>query len=125
MDSVWGYRLAITPTQKSKRRFLRYLKHKCVIHDRSYVEVISVSGDLDQMKKTFKNVFSDSFLMFQDIYTTGATRGTSFCYSDHGDCESDDNPNQNMLTNLIAPVNYIWLPPKGINYLKNRIIQVK
>eukprot|EP00375_Theileria_parva_P000244 XP_762913.1 hypothetical protein [Theileria parva strain Muguga] len=113
MDSVWGYRLAITPTQKSKRRFLRYLKHKCVIHDRSYVEVISVSGDLDQMKKTFKNVFSDSFLMFQDIYTTGATRGTSFCYSDHGDCESDDNPNQNMLTNLIAPVNYIWLPPKG------------
>ncbi|XP_955471.1 uncharacterized protein TA18235 [Theileria annulata] len=112
MDSVWGYRLAITPTQKSKRRFLRHLKHKCVIHDRSYVEVISVSGELEQMKKTFKLVFSDSFFMFQDIYTCGDTRGTSFCYSDYNS-ESDDNPDQNTLRNLIAPVNYIWLPTKG------------
>ncbi|BAM40822.1 uncharacterized protein TOT_030000084 [Theileria orientalis strain Shintoku] len=126
MDSVWGYRLALTPTQKSKRRFLRYLKQRCVIHDRSYLEVLSVTGEMKDLKNGFKHVFSDYYLMFQKVYTSGNLRGSCFCYSrrnepsvdtnkDHMDVDgqnSDKFFEVNDEYELIGPVNYLWVPEK-------------
>ncbi|UVC49621.1 ribonuclease P [Theileria orientalis] len=126
MDSVWGYRLALTPTQKSKRRFLRYLKQRCVIHDRSYLEVLSVSGEMQDLKNGFKHVFSDYYLMFQKVYTSGNLRGSCFCYSRRNEPSVDINNDRmdvdvqncdkkfelNDEYDLIGPVNYLWVPKK-------------
>ncbi|EKX73146.1 conserved hypothetical protein [Theileria equi strain WA] len=105
MTNIWGYRLALTSTQKSKRRFMRFTKRRCVIHDRSYTKIIAITGQVDSMKETFKHVFLDSEMIFIDSYLSGMVRGgCSFAYS-----TDKSNPK------LISPVNYIWKPSDGGN----------
>ncbi|KAK2465239.1 hypothetical protein APHAL10511_002593 [Amanita phalloides] len=44
MENMWGYRLAVQPTEKSFRSSHRASMHGSIIHDASYTSVIEVKG---------------------------------------------------------------------------------
>ncbi|KAI0333745.1 POP1-domain-containing protein [Cubamyces sp. BRFM 1775] len=50
MDNMWGYRLAITPTEKSFRPSHRASVHGSIIHDASYYATIELEGPEDILK---------------------------------------------------------------------------
>ncbi|KAI8986191.1 POP1-domain-containing protein [Trametes punicea] len=47
MDNMWGYRLAITPTEKSFRPSHRASVHGSILHDASYFATIELKGPED------------------------------------------------------------------------------
>lgn len=44
MTTLWGYRLALTPTLKSFRPAWRASKRKCIVSDTSYLGTIELEG---------------------------------------------------------------------------------
>ncbi|KAL1711123.1 ribonucleases P/MRP protein subunit POP1-domain-containing protein [Schizophyllum commune] len=50
MNNMWGYRLAIKPTEKSFRPSHRAAMHGSILHDASYEGPIEVSGPLEILK---------------------------------------------------------------------------
>ncbi|KAL0580130.1 Ribonucleases P/MRP protein subunit pop1 [Marasmius crinis-equi] len=44
MDNMWGYRLAVTPTEKSFRPSHRASEHHAILHDASYMGLIELKG---------------------------------------------------------------------------------
>ncbi|KAI0821998.1 POP1-domain-containing protein [Trametes gibbosa] len=50
MDNMWGYRLAITPTEKSFRPSHRASVHGSIIHDASYFSTIELLGPEDILR---------------------------------------------------------------------------
>ncbi|KDQ62383.1 hypothetical protein JAAARDRAFT_121761 [Jaapia argillacea MUCL 33604] len=51
METKWGYRLAITPTEKSFRPSHRAATHSSILHDASYQSLIQLSGPQDLLKR--------------------------------------------------------------------------
>ncbi|KAG6811630.1 hypothetical protein H0H92_006499 [Tricholoma furcatifolium] len=51
MENMWGYRLAVCPTEKSYRPSHRASVHGSIIHDASYHSVIELKGTEDILKK--------------------------------------------------------------------------
>ncbi|KAF4577137.1 hypothetical protein EYR36_005124 [Pleurotus pulmonarius] len=49
MEDVWGYRLAMHPTEKAFRPSHRAAQHGCIIHDASYLALIEISGALGSL----------------------------------------------------------------------------
>ncbi|KAH0484055.1 MAG: uncharacterized protein KVP18_004480 [Porospora cf. gigantea A] len=45
MEKFWGHHLATRQCEKSRRKAYRFSKHKCLVHDRSYLELIEISGN--------------------------------------------------------------------------------
>ncbi|KAH0477036.1 MAG: hypothetical protein KVP17_003228 [Porospora cf. gigantea B] len=45
MEKFWGHHLAARQCEKTRRKAYRYSKHKCLVHDRSYLELIEISGN--------------------------------------------------------------------------------
>ncbi|ORM42101.1 Ribonucleases P/MRP protein subunit POP1 [Babesia sp. Xinjiang] len=100
MATLWGHRLAYCTAQKCRRRCLRYCKRRCVIHDLSYVRVVSVSGTLPVLRQAFRSVFADSSLMFQDRLLSGEYQSQCYSYSSSGgSCR------------MICPTRFIWIVP--------------
>ncbi|KAJ7644080.1 ribonucleases P/MRP protein subunit POP1-domain-containing protein [Roridomyces roridus] len=52
MENMWGYRLAVTPTEKAFRPSHRASVHGAILHDASYQSIIQVSGP----EKILRNV---------------------------------------------------------------------
>ncbi|CDR96279.1 ribonucleases domain containing protein, putative [Babesia bigemina] len=102
MERLWGYRIAIRTTQKCRRRCLRNSSRRCVIHDLSYVLVVSVSGCMSALRRAFKNMFADSSIMFQSRLIRGEYRSQAFAYTNTGD-------NYRM----ICPVQFVWITPSA------------
>ncbi|KAL1736710.1 ribonucleases P/MRP protein subunit POP1-domain-containing protein [Schizophyllum commune] len=50
MKNMWGYRLAVKPTEKSFRPSHRAAMHGSILHDASYEGPIEVSGPLETLK---------------------------------------------------------------------------
>ncbi|KAI0373884.1 POP1-domain-containing protein [Pilatotrama ljubarskyi] len=50
MDNMWGYRLAITPTEKSFRPSHRASVHGSIVHDASYFATIELQGPEDILR---------------------------------------------------------------------------
>ncbi|KAI0763628.1 POP1-domain-containing protein [Trametes elegans] len=50
MDNLWGYRLAITPTEKSFRPSHRASVHGSILHDASYFATIELKGPEDILR---------------------------------------------------------------------------
>ncbi|KAI5827937.1 POP1-domain-containing protein [Schizophyllum commune Tattone D] len=50
MTNIWGYRLAVKPTEKSFRPSHRAAMHGSILHDASYEGPIEVSGPLEILK---------------------------------------------------------------------------
>ncbi|GBE62750.1 ribonucleases domain containing protein [Babesia ovata] len=102
MERLWGYRMAVRTTQKCRRRCLRNSMRRCVIHDLSYVLVVSVSGCMPALRRAFKNMFADSSIMFQDRLMQGEYRSQAFAYAKTGDSY-----------HMICPVQFVWITPSA------------
>ncbi|KAI1793285.1 POP1-domain-containing protein [Ganoderma leucocontextum] len=50
MDSMWGYKLAVTPTEKSFRPSHRASVHGSILHDASYFATIEIKGPEDVLR---------------------------------------------------------------------------
>ncbi|KAI0688915.1 POP1-domain-containing protein [Earliella scabrosa] len=50
MDNMWGYRLALTPTEKSFRPSHRASVHGSILHDASYFATIELKGPEDLLR---------------------------------------------------------------------------
>ncbi|CDO71682.1 hypothetical protein BN946_scf184915.g26 [Trametes cinnabarina] len=50
MDNMWGYRLAVTPTEKSFRPSHRASVHGSILHDASYFATIEIKGPEDILR---------------------------------------------------------------------------
>ncbi|TBU44510.1 POP1-domain-containing protein [Dichomitus squalens] len=55
MDNMWGYRLAITPTEKSFRPSHRASVHGSILHDASYFATIELKGPEDIIREALAN----------------------------------------------------------------------
>ncbi|KAG6836104.1 hypothetical protein H0H93_011331 [Arthromyces matolae] len=51
MENMWGYRLAVHPTEKSYRPSHRASVHGSIIHDASYYSIIEMKGDSGVLKR--------------------------------------------------------------------------
>ncbi|THH04517.1 hypothetical protein EW145_g5466 [Phellinidium pouzarii] len=51
MENMWGYRLAVTPTEKSFRPSHRASVHGCILHDASYDAIIELKGPETYLKE--------------------------------------------------------------------------
>ncbi|KAF9267501.1 POP1-domain-containing protein [Marasmius fiardii PR-910] len=56
MEDVWGYRLAITPTEKSFRPSHRASRHGAILHDASYQSLIELKGPEEILQSIFDMV---------------------------------------------------------------------
>ena len=50
MNNMWGYRLAVTPTEKSFRPSHRASYHHAILHDASYMGLIEIKGPEEILK---------------------------------------------------------------------------
>ncbi|KAL7280061.1 hypothetical protein ACG7TL_006476 [Trametes sanguinea] len=50
MENMWGYRLAVTPTEKSSRPSHRASVHGSILHDASYFATIELKGPEDTLR---------------------------------------------------------------------------
>ncbi|KAF9497689.1 POP1-domain-containing protein [Pleurotus eryngii] len=100
MEDIWGYRLAMQPTEKAFRPSHRAAQHGCIIHDASYLGLVEITGALGPL--------SDLLLLCCDPqgrppgaqrYTVGSRALDTHLYS----------PGQYPL-GLACPITIIWKP---------------
>ncbi|KAI5123460.1 hypothetical protein M0805_008830 [Coniferiporia weirii] len=100
METMWGYRLAVTPTEKSFRPSHRASVHGCILHDASYEAIIELKGPEAQLKEVVVSCCDPQSA------GPGAARfsnGSRVCYS------HIHKPNSYPF-NLIGPVEILWQP---------------
>ncbi|KAI0689073.1 NUC188 domain-containing protein [Cytidiella melzeri] len=100
MENMWGYRLAVTPTEKSFRPSHRASVHGSILHDASYLGLIEIKGP----ERVIRSIF-DRCCDFQGPsacakrFSSGARVFVTHFY------RRDSYP-----FNLIAPVQILWRP---------------
>ncbi|KAJ6512218.1 ribonucleases P/MRP protein subunit POP1-domain-containing protein [Mycena vitilis] len=55
MENMWGYRLAVTPTEKAFRPSHRASVHGSILHDASYQSIIQIQGPEKIVRTVLKN----------------------------------------------------------------------
>ncbi|KAG1733032.1 ribonucleases P/MRP protein subunit POP1-domain-containing protein [Suillus paluster] len=105
MENMWGYRLAVTPTEKSFRPSHRASMHGSILHDASYSSLIELKGP----EKILRNVLD----LCCDPQCTGMKRSMSGSRV----LETDLYKSGSYPFDLIAPVTIMWrpLPPAQTN----------
>lgn len=58
MTSLWGYKIAMSPTEKSYRACYRASARHCLVQDISYLGCIQVRGDIELLRQGFSRVTS-------------------------------------------------------------------
>ncbi|KAL1748033.1 ribonucleases P/MRP protein subunit POP1-domain-containing protein [Schizophyllum fasciatum] len=101
MKTMWGYRLAVQPTEKSFRPSHRAAKHGSILHDASYEGPIELSGRLEILKVALEQCCDcqgqagPAAARFADGSRTFATHLYEFQAYPFG---------------LISPISIIWEP---------------
>lgn len=49
METLWGHRIALTPTLKSHRPAFRAARRSCIVHDASYYAILELRGRRDDL----------------------------------------------------------------------------
>ncbi|KAG9057294.1 hypothetical protein FS842_007652 [Serendipita sp. 407] len=100
MENIWGYRLALHPTEKSMRPSHRAAVHGCIVHDSSYMAIIELRGKLLVLKRVLLRICGPL-----GISATAArfTNGSRICYAEM--YEDASYP-----FGFISPVQVIWEP---------------
>ncbi|KAG2135049.1 ribonucleases P/MRP protein subunit POP1-domain-containing protein [Suillus cothurnatus] len=98
MENMWGYRLAITPTEKSFRPSHRASMHGSILHDSSYHSLIELKGP----EKILRNILD----LCCDPQCTGMKRSMSGARV----LETDLYKAGSYPFDLIAPVTIMWRP---------------
>jgi ribonuclease P/MRP protein subunit POP1 len=65
MMNIWGYRLAVTPTNKGRRASFRAVRDHAVVHDASYHSLIELTGIQSNIITLLKSISNDSPLCQQ------------------------------------------------------------
>uniref|UniRef100_A0A182P1H8 Uncharacterized protein n=1 Tax=Anopheles epiroticus TaxID=199890 RepID=A0A182P1H8_9DIPT len=84
MTSRWGYRIPLTPCNKSYRSSYRATSRHCLVHDLSYEGCVEVSGEEDILKEGFRRVCSErvGLTIAAKAYTGGQRAGYVWLYED-------------------------------------------
>ncbi|KAG0698380.1 ribonucleases P/MRP protein subunit POP1-domain-containing protein [Suillus ampliporus] len=102
MENMWGYRLTVTPTEKSFRPSHRASVHGSILHDASYYSLIELKGP----EIILRNVLD----LCCDPQCTGMKRSMSGARV----LETDLYKQGSYPFDLIAPVTIMWRPlPAG------------
>eukprot|EP01071_Lankesteria_metandrocarpae_P004193 Lankesteria_metandrocarpae@DN3422_c0_g1_i1.p1 len=80
MDKLWGYRLAIKPTEKCQRLLYRHAGRHCVIHDRSYMQVVRLAGSLLYLRHVLVAIGVSARTLFSGSSLSGKYRRLGFCF---------------------------------------------
>lgn len=105
MESIWGYRLAIEPTEKSFRPSHRASVHGSILHDASYFALIELKGPEDIIRAVL-----DSCCDCQGP-SVGAKRSLSGARA----CDTHIYRYGTYPFNLIAPATVLWRPTCPFN----------
>ncbi|KEG03518.1 hypothetical protein YYE_01542 [Plasmodium vinckei vinckei] len=120
MIDIYGYKLALKNCSKISRRIFRYHKRKSLIHDMSYVEVIQISGNENDIIHILKKITNiEQANMIKGKYLLGILLGKMFIYKydpahEKNDTKTDQpgkEENQNFFNAencLICPAYFLW-----------------
>ncbi|PHJ23035.1 popld domain-containing protein [Cystoisospora suis] len=106
MVNVWGYRLASHPTQRCQRKLYRYSRHKVLIHDRSYMQLLELQGMPEDLMAVLRACGADISLAFSRPYLCGSQRGRLLL---HAAPRTGDDRKM-----LISPVEFLWKPAESV-----------
>ncbi|KAG6891353.1 hypothetical protein C0992_008468 [Termitomyces sp. T32_za158] len=100
MDNMWGYRLAVHPTEKSYRPSHRASVHGSIIHDASYHSIIELKGTETVLKRVLDTSCDPNGpTAGSKRYSCGSRALETYIY------KSGSYP-----FGLISPVTVIWKP---------------
>ncbi|KAK7056731.1 Ribonucleases P/MRP protein subunit pop1 [Paramarasmius palmivorus] len=97
MENMWGYRLAVTPTEKSFRPSHRASLHGSILHDASYEALVELKGP-ENVLTSILNVCCDPQSRVGKLASGGITLNTHFY-----------EPNSYPF-HLMCPVTIMWEP---------------
>ncbi|KAF7299081.1 hypothetical protein MIND_00856400 [Mycena indigotica] len=101
MENMWGYRLAVTPTEKAFRPSHRASVHGSIIHDASYYATFQIRGPQNILNKIL-TLISDP----QDIAPPGAPR----YHSGFRTCETHIYEPHQYPYGFVGTATIIWKP---------------
>ncbi|KAF8610299.1 POP1-domain-containing protein [Ceratobasidium sp. AG-I] len=104
MQDVWGYRLAIRPTEKSYRPSHRAAVHGSTIHDVSYISTLELAGELKVLCSLLKQCCDPCGV---GPWAARYCSGVRVCHTHMYGAGSWPN-------GLIAPATLIWKPVIGV-----------
>ncbi|KDQ20858.1 hypothetical protein BOTBODRAFT_320829 [Botryobasidium botryosum FD-172 SS1] len=102
MDHIWGYKLAVQPTEKSFRPSHRASVHGAILHDVSYFSTVQLHATESLLKKVLARCCDPSGHVEASRYTGGGRACETYIYG--------------MSTypfGLISPVTIIWRPSEA------------
>ncbi|SCO63669.1 ribonucleases P/MRP protein subunit POP1, putative [Plasmodium berghei] len=133
MTDIYGYKLALKNCDKISRRIFRYHKRKSLIHDMSYVEVLQISGNENDIIHILKKITNiEQANMLREKYLLGILLGKIFIYKyeniqgklkyeknnfqmnqlnqqeNHNLFKNNDNNFFNAKNCLICPAYFLW-----------------
>ncbi|GLB38480.1 putative POP1-domain-containing protein [Lyophyllum shimeji] len=101
MENMWGYRLAVHPTEKSFRPSHRASIHGSILHDASYYSLIELKGPEFILQKILDSCCDPHGPgPGSKRYSTGSRALETYIYKP-----------RSYPFNLISPVTIIWKPP--------------
>ncbi|KIK69651.1 hypothetical protein GYMLUDRAFT_212368 [Collybiopsis luxurians FD-317 M1] len=105
MENMWGYRLAVTPTEKAFRPSHRASIHGSILHDASYQSLVELKGPESTLKSLLEYL-SDPQLPSPGAprFTSGARVSKTFIY------EPNAYPH-----GLICPIHVMWRARLPVN----------
>ncbi|KAF9651561.1 POP1-domain-containing protein [Thelephora ganbajun] len=116
METLWGYRLALHPTEKAFRSSHRASRHGCILHDASYHEIIEVRAPQAVLIPLLDLCCESSASPGSVRYLTGSRACEALLYM----------PNSYPY-DLIGPITILWRPAVSLgsdNLPSSRIVWV-
>ncbi|ESS30442.1 POPLD (NUC188) domain-containing protein [Toxoplasma gondii GAB2-2007-GAL-DOM2] len=112
MVNLWGYRLASHPTQRCQRKLYRYSKHKALIHDRSYMQLLELRGSVEALSAVLVSCGADASVFLSRLFISGRQRGRLSLFT-RGLSEERRT--------FIGPAEFLWKPvePEPDDYSQN------
>ncbi|KAG9015712.1 hypothetical protein FRB90_004357 [Tulasnella sp. 427] len=99
MENLWGYRLAINPTEKAFRPSHRAALHSSIVQDVSYYGILELKGPEGLLKQSLSQICDPQSAIFSHCYISGAQACDTHIY----------RPGAYPL-GLICPCTTIWRP---------------
>ncbi|KAF8820885.1 POPLD (NUC188) domain-containing protein [Cardiosporidium cionae] len=81
MQNLWNFRLAESPVERCQRKLYRYAARHCVIHDRSYMRLIELKGDLQTLQEVLLLCGANVTHIFHPLYLSGSASGSTSFYA--------------------------------------------
>lgn len=68
IKDLWGWKIPMSPTTKQERSIIRQSKETCTINDQSYLSVISVKGNTNELNLMINNLCKEGTYIEQQLY---------------------------------------------------------